>query len=83
MHQLREATLLRHLGTLKMPIAEIKSFVAADPYAARSDAMTGLWCRRQVTFSGTGQSSPGISRTTQGSRKSRTTSRHSPAGTTT
>ena len=48
-HQLREATLLRHLRALEMPIAEIQSFLTADPAAARA-ALDSYWKRLEQRF---------------------------------
>jgi DNA-binding transcriptional MerR regulator len=48
-HQLREATLLRHLRALEMPIAEIRSFLTADPIAARV-ALDSHWKRLEQGF---------------------------------
>jgi DNA polymerase-3 subunit beta len=48
-HQLREATLLRHLRALEMPIAEIQSFLTADPDAARA-ALDSHWKRLEQRF---------------------------------
>jgi DNA-binding transcriptional MerR regulator len=47
--QLREATLLRHLRALDMPIAEIQSFLAADPDAAQA-ALDSHWKRLEQRF---------------------------------
>lgn len=48
-HQLREATLLRHLRSLEMPIVEIQSFLTADPAAARA-ALDSHWKRLEQRF---------------------------------
>ncbi len=48
-HQLHEATLLRHLRALEMPIAEIQSFLTADPAAARV-ALDSFWKRLEQRF---------------------------------
>jgi DNA-binding transcriptional MerR regulator len=48
-HQLHEATLLRHLRALEMPIAEIQSFLTADPDAARF-ALDSHWKRLEQRF---------------------------------
>jgi DNA-binding transcriptional MerR regulator len=48
-NQLREATLVRHLRALEMPIAEIQSFLAADPDAAQA-ALDSHWKRLEQRF---------------------------------
>jgi len=48
-HQLRQATLLRHLRALEMPIAEIQSFLTADPVAAWA-ALDSHWKRLEQRF---------------------------------
>jgi DNA polymerase III subunit beta len=47
--QLREAELLRHLRALEMPIAEIQSFLTAEPAAAES-ALDSHWRRLERRF---------------------------------
>jgi DNA-binding transcriptional MerR regulator len=48
-HQLRSATLLRHLRALEMPILEIQSFLAAGPDAAQT-ALDSHWKRLEQRF---------------------------------
>src|SRR5260370_8011230 len=55
--QLREATLLRHLRALDMPIADIQSFLAADPDAAQA-ALASHWKRLEQRFAPTPHAVP-------------------------
>jgi DNA polymerase-3 subunit beta len=48
-HQLRAAAMLRHLRALEMPIAEIQSFLTANPAAARV-ALDSHWKRLEQRF---------------------------------
>jgi DNA polymerase III subunit beta len=47
--QLREVELLRHLRALEIPIAEIQSFLTAEPAAAES-ALDAHWTRLEARF---------------------------------